>query len=78
MGFFKYRGFEIWAFLNIGVFEIWAVFRYRVLFRYGLFWKKVNFASVRDLSIFGWEVVLGYFAKISILPFFPWHAKNRV
>jgi hypothetical protein len=56
MGCFLVRGvFQIWA-----VFEIWAVFD-----------KKGVFVSVRDLSIFGWEVVLGYFAKISILPFFP-------
>jgi hypothetical protein len=55
------------------VFKIWAVFEILAVFE-----KNGIFVSVRDLSIFGWEVVLGYFAKISISPFFPWHAKNRV
>jgi hypothetical protein len=74
---------------GVGVFEIWAVFRYRLFLGTGYFsiwavfqiWailEKSEFCQCTGLSIFGWEVVLGYFAKISILSFFPWHAKNRV
>jgi hypothetical protein len=58
--------------LNIGVFEILAVFKIWAVFEiWAVFDKKGVFVSVRDLSIFGWEVVLGYFAKISIFIIFP-------
>jgi hypothetical protein len=70
-----YRGIrvlEIRAFLSIVVFDIWGVFQIWAVL------EKSEFCQCTGLSIFGWEVVLGYFAKISILPFFPWHAKNRV
>jgi hypothetical protein len=69
----------------LGVFEIWAVFRYGVFFRYELFlryelfFEKRVFSSVYGIYRFsGGKWFLGYFARISILPFFPWHAKNRV
>jgi hypothetical protein len=53
-------------FLGMSCFWVWAVFEIRAVFK-----KKGIFVSVRDLSIFGWEVVLGYFAKISIFVIFP-------
>jgi hypothetical protein len=64
--------FRYGLFFDMDCFSIWAVFQIWAIL------EKSEFCQCTGLSIFGWEVVLGYFAKISILPFFPWHAKNRV
>jgi hypothetical protein len=69
--FFDMGCFWVWAvfwyglFSGMGCFSIWGVFQIWAVL------EKSEFCQCTGLSIFGREVVLGYFAKISILPFFP-------